>query len=81
MAKEDAMTTIYAVFLCTMIGGREICSPVPMPNVPEPTTEAQCEIYKHAAESSIDDPERYKVTCMKKTVPSSMVESPWEPVR
>jgi hypothetical protein len=32
------MTTIYAVFLCTIMGGREICQPTSFQNDPKLTS-------------------------------------------
>lgn len=64
------MTTIYAVFLCTVLGGREICSPTAYKADP---TQATCEAHKQGMERIVNP--GVKVVCMKKTVPS------WQPVR
>ena len=64
------MTTIYAVFLCTVLGGREICSSTAYKADP---TEAACEAHKRGMERIVNP--GAKVICMKKTVPA------WEPVR
>jgi hypothetical protein len=64
------MTTLYAVFLCTVMGGREICQPTAFKNDP---TSAVCEGHKRYMEGSVNP--GVKVVCMKKSVPA------WQPVR
>jgi len=64
------MTTIYAVFLCTVMGGQQSCYPTAFK---ADATLAACEAHKHYMERLVNP--GVKVVCMKKTVPS------WEPVR
>jgi hypothetical protein len=64
------MTTIYAVFLCATMGGREICQPTSFQNDPTPRA---CEAHKHYMEGLVDP--GVKVVCMHKGI------SAWEPAR
>ena len=62
--------TIYAVFLCTVLSGREICQPTAYKADP---TETTCQSHKRYMEALVNP--GVKVVCLKKTVPA------WQPVR
>jgi hypothetical protein len=62
--------TIYAVFLCSIAGSQQICSPTAYK---ADQTAAICETHKRYMEGLVNP--GVKVVCLKKTVPR------WEPVR
>ena len=63
------MTTLYAVFLCFAMGGREMCQPTAFSSDPTPQA---CDVHKRYMEGLANP--GVKVVCMKKSVPT------WEPV-
>ena len=63
------MTTIFAVFLCSIVGGQQICSPTAYKNDP---TQSACDAHRHYMEHMVNP--GVTVVCMKKSVPA------WEPV-
>jgi hypothetical protein len=63
------MTTIYAVFLCSIVGNQQICSPTAFKNDP---TQAACDAHRHYMAALIKP--GVTIVCMKKSVPT------WEPV-
>lgn len=64
------MTTIYAVFLCTILGGSEICQPTAFQ---DDSTEAACNAHRRYMEGLVNP--GVKVVCMKTSVPQ------WAPTR
>jgi hypothetical protein len=64
------MTTIYAVFLCSVVGSQQICQPTAYKADP---TQAACEAHKRSMERIVNP--GVSVVCMKKSVPT------WESVR
>jgi hypothetical protein len=64
------MTTIYAVFLCATMGGREVCQPTSVQNDPTP---AACETHKRYMEGLVNP--GVTVVCKHKAI------STWEPAR
>lgn len=64
--------TIYAVFLCSIVGSQQVCSPTAFNADP---TLAACETHKRYMEHMVRPGVQTEVICMKKTVPT------WEPVR
>ncbi len=65
------MTTIYAVFLCTILGnGQQVCQPTAYK---ADRSQSECDAHKRGMERIVYP--GVKVICMKKAVPA------WEPVR
>ncbi len=62
--------TLYAVFICTALAGREVCQPTAFR---DDRTETACSAHKRYMEPLARP--GVTIVCMKKTVPA------WEPAR